>query len=583
MSRTPREAAEAAIAADRAHDDPAIWIARPPDAAILERAAALEAEGPRGRPLWGRVFAVKDNIDVAGMPTTAACPGFAYTPAASAPAVAALEAAGALLLGKTNLDQFATGLVGTRSPYGVARNVFDAALVPGGSSSGSGPVVAAGIADFALGTDTAGSGRVPAAFGNIVGLKPTPGSISARGMVPACRSLDTISVFAGSVDLALAAARAMAGFDAADPFARRLPWPCPAGAERTYLDRAAPPPGLRIATADIAALCDPAYAGVHAAVASRLGAERVDLSIFFALARELYAGPWVAERSAALAGAMAASPDILHPVTRRILEDGLSRRSVDAFRAFDLLAETRRAAEALFARYDAILLPTAPFCPSLAEDRADPLGPNLRLGTFTNFANLCAMAAIAVPGGFTPQGLPVGMMVLGPAFSEGRLAGIADAVHRAATDRIGATATALPQAAAAAPLGAQEAALFCIGAHMSGLPLNGALTARGGRFLRVAATQPVYRLHALGGRPGMYRTGGSDGAAIAGEVWAMPLATLGALLAEIPPPLGLGSVLLQDGSCLGFLAEPVGLAEAPDITACGGWREWLAARRSATA
>lgn len=582
MSRTPREAAEAAIAADHAHDDKAIWITRLDDAAIRARARELEAEGPRGRPLWGMSFAVKDNIDAASLPTTAACPGFAYMPAASAPAVAALEAAGALLLGKTNLDQFATGLVGTRSPYGVARNVFDAGRVPGGSSSGSGPVVAAGIADFALGTDTAGSGRVPAAFGNIVGLKPTPGSISARGMVPACRSLDTISVFAGSVDLALQAARVMAGFDAADPYARRLPWPCPAGAERAYLDRAAMPPALRIATADIAALCDPGYGRVHAEVASRLGAEIVDLSMFFALARELYAGPWVAERSAALAEAMAASPDILHPVTRRILEDGLSRRSVDAFRAFDLLAETRRAAEALFARYDAILLPTAPFCPSLAEDAADRLGPNLRLGSFTNFANLCAMAAIAVPGGFTAAGEPVGLMLLGPAFSEGRLAGIADAIHRAATDRIGATGQTLPEAAAAAPLGAQEAALFCIGAHMSGLPLNGALTARGGRFLRVAATQPAYRLHALGGRPGMYRSA-TDGAAITGEVWAMPLATLGALLAEIPSPLGLGSVMLQDGPCLGFLAEPAGLAEAPDITAFGGWREWLAARRSATA
>ena len=575
QAASPRAAAEAALAADRAHDDKVIWIARLDDAAIRARAAALEAEGPQGRPLWGVPFAVKDNIDVAGLPTSAACPGFAYMPATSAPSVAALEAAGALLLGKTNLDQFATGLVGTRSPYGVPRNVFDAGRVPGGSSSGSGAVVAAGIAAFALGTDTAGSGRVPAAFGNIVGLKPTPGSISARGMVPACRSLDTISVFAQSVDAALAAARAMAGFDAADPYARRQTPALPAGTERAYLHRAAWAAGARVATADVASLCDPGYAEVHQFVAARLGAENVDLSLFFALARELYAGPWVAERSAALADAMDVAPDILFPVTRHILEGGLTRRTIDAFRAFDLLMETRRAAEQLFARYDALLLPVAPFCPTLAQDAADPLGPNLRLGTFTNFANLCAMAAFAVPGGFTKDGEPVGMMLLGPAFSEGRLAALADAVHRAATDRVGATALALPPAAAAAPLAAHEVALFCIGAHMSGLPLNGAIAGRGGRFLREAATQPAYRLHALGGRPGMYRVG-ADGAAIAGEVWAMPTATLGALLAEIPAPLGLGPVLLQDGPCLGFLAEPAGLSEAPDITVHGGWRTWLA-------
>ena len=564
----PVAAAEAALAADRAHDDPALWITRVPGNEVLARARALEREGPGGRPLWGVPFAVKDNLDVAGMATTAACPGFAYRPALSAPAVQRLLDAGAVLLGKTNLDQFATGLVGTRSPYGVPRNLFDPARVPGGSSSGSACAVGAGIASFALGTDTAGSGRVPAAFANIVGLKPTPGSVSARGMVPACCSLDTVSVFAGSVDAGLAVLRVIAGFDAADPYARRAPF--------DHLPRAGLAAGARIATADVAALCDPATARLHRRAARLLRAEDVDIRPFLVLARLLYEGPWVAERSAALRGPLAREPDILHPVTRAILEAGLERRTVDAFAAFERQAETRRAAEALFAQYDALLLPTAPFCPTLAEVAADPLGPNSRLGAFTNFANLCGMAAIAVPGGFGEDGAPVGMTLLGPAWSEGRLAPIADALHRAMADRIGATALPLPAPAAADVPAAGETALFCIGAHMSGLGLNHQLTARGGRLLRAATTAPVYRLFTLGTRPGLVR--GAAGAAIAGEVWVLPTAALGDLLGEVAPPLGFGTVALADGRCLGFLAEAAGVAGAEDITGFGGWRAWLAAQ-----
>src|ERR1700722_4488181 len=275
--------AEAAIAADRAHADPAIWIARRPDDAVLADARRLEAEGPFGRALWGVPFAVKDNIDVAGMPTTAACPGFSYVPEADATAVRRLLDAGAVLLGKTNLDQFATGLVGTRSPYGVPRNVFDAKLVPGGSSSGSACAVAAGIVPFALGTDTAGSGRVPAAFANIVGLKPTPGSVSARGMVPACRSIDTISVFARTVDEALTVQRVIAGFDAEGPYSRTAPFP--------HLRRGAVL--TRVAMADVAALCEPAVATAYGQAAALLSAVPTDIDIFLNVARLLYQGPWV--------------------------------------------------------------------------------------------------------------------------------------------------------------------------------------------------------------------------------------------------------------------------------------------------
>jgi allophanate hydrolase len=469
-----------------------------------------------------------------------------------------------------------------RSPHGVPRNVFSARHVPGGSSSGSAVAVAAGIVDVALGTDTAGSGRVPAAFGNIVGLKPTLGSVPAIGMVPACRSVDTISVFARSVDAALAVQRVIAGYHAADPYSR----PAPAG----YLRRAALPPGLRVAVADVAGLCDPGWAAGYRAAAALFETRPVDLAPFLGIARLLYDGPWVAERSSALREVVEGRPEIMHPVTRAIVAGGMARRTVDAFDAFHALAQVRRQAAELFAGVEALLLPTAPFCPTLAELAADPIGPNARLGTFTNFVNLCDLAAIAVPAGFDADGLPVGVTVLGPAWSEGRLAAIAAHIH----------GSLVPGAAAPAPpdaLAADETALFCIGAHMSGLGLNHQITALGGRFLRAARTVPEYRLHALGARPGMARMAGggeiageagggaiagqAGGGAIAGEVWALPTAAIGALLAQVPAPLGFGTVALEDGPCLGFLAEAHALAGAPDITGLGGWRAWLATRPNA--
>ena len=563
----PVEAAKAALAADSAHADPAIWITRLPDAAILEQARKLQGEGPCGRPLWGVPFAVKDNIDIAGLPTTAACPGFAYTATSTAPAVQRLLDAGALLLGKTNLDQFASGLVGTRSPYGVPRNVFDPARVPGGSSSGSAVAVAAGIVRFAIGTDTAGSGRVPAAFSHIVGLKPTLGSMPTRGVVPACRSVDTASVFAPSVDETLAVARLMARYDPDDAYSRPAPFP--------HLRRAAPPPHRRIAMADVAPQCAAETFAGYQAAARHLGAEIVDVAPFLEIARLLYEGPWVAERTAALRTLIEEQSEILHPVTCEILRMGFTRNGVDAFEAFHRLAEAKRIAQRLFERYDALLLPTAPFCPTLAAVQADPIGLNRHLGTFTNFVNLCDMAAYAVPAGFGTDGLPVGVTLLGPAWSEGRLAGLADGLHRAFANTIGATGHSLPPAAAADPLAPDETALFCIGAHMAGLPLNAQITGLGGRFLRDAHTLPEYRLYALGNRPGMVRS--ADGAAIAGEIWALPTAAIGTLLGEVPPPLGFGTIALQGGPCLGFLAEAAGTADALDITRFGGWRGWLQA------
>ena len=560
---TPCGQVRAAIAADHAYADPALWIHRVPDADLLARAAALEAEGPRDRPLWGVPVAVKDNIDVAGMPTTAGCPDYAYVPDADAPAVARLLAAGAIVMGKTNLDQFATGLVGVRSPYGVPRNPFDPLRVPGGSSSGSGVAVAAGIVPVSLGTDTAGSGRVPAAFGNIVGLKPTVGAIPSCGMVPACRSIDTVSIFARTVDEALAVARVVAGYDAADPYSR-VPPP-------GYLRRGALATSGRVAVAGDLSACDADVADTVRRAAASVGAESVPVAPFLQIARLLYDGPWVAERTSALR-AMLDRPGSLHPVTRAILAGGLDRRAVDAFGAFHQLAGVRRQAEALFATFDALLVPTAPSCPTLAELDADPIGPNSRLGAYTNWVNLCGLSAIAVPAGMGRDG-PVGITVIGPAWAEGRIAALADRLHRAATDRMGATSQPLLPPAVPDPLAPDETALFCIGAHMVGLPLNGHLTALGARFLREGRTAPEYSLYALGTRPGLVRGGTGS---IAGEVWAVPTAAVGPLLAQVPPPLGFGTAQLLDGPCLAFLAEAAGVAGAHDITGLGGWRAFLA-------
>jgi allophanate hydrolase len=402
---------------------------------------------------------------------------------------------------------------------------------------------------------------VPAAFGNIVGLKPTIGSVPAGGMVPACRSIDTISVFARSVDEALAVQRIIAGFDPTDPYARRAPFP--------HLRRAALSSRRRVAMGNVASLCDPAVATAYRDAGVFLNAEPVDMALFLEVANLLYEGPWVAERTAALRTVIETRPHIVFPVTRAILELGLRRLTVDAFDAFHLLQQARREAELLFANYDALLLPTAPFCPTLAEVAADPYDPNRRLGTFTNFANLCDMAAFAVPIG-RPA---IGGVLLGPAWSEGRLAPLADLLHRQFATTVGATVQRLPPPAEPNPLEANETALFCIGAHMSGLPLNWQLTAVGGRFMREAQTQSVYRLFALDNRPGMVRA--QDGAAITGEVWALPTAAIGVLLAQVPPPLSFGTVTLDDGPCLGFLAESAGVADATDITHLGGWRAWL--------
>jgi len=576
------EAVYARIAAD---DDPALWIALVPREEVLARArmlAALPAEARTKLPLYGLPFALKDNIDVAGMPTTAACPAFAYTPEVDANVAARLLASGAILIGKTNLDQFATGLVGVRSPYGTPRNAFDRAYTPGGSSSGSATAVAKGLVSFALGTDTAGSGRVPAAFNNIVGLKPTRGLIGASGVVPACRSLDCVSIFALTVFDAADVLAVASGEDAADPFGRAAPagWsPRPQPAQGKFRFGVPREDQLHFfGNAETPAL-------FHAAVAAleKLGGTwtEIDYAPFAAAAALLYQGPWIAERYAAVGAFVEQHPEAVHPVTRAIIEGGRKPSAAEAFGGLYRIEAIKRATAPVWRANDFLLLPTAGTIYPVDAIERDPITLNSNLGYYTNFVNLLDLAAIAVPAGVQANKLPFGVTLVAPAWHEARLAGWAEAFHRAQRLPLGATAAKMPPAAERGKGTAYPSVpLLVVGAHMQGLPLNGQLTALGARFAAPVNTAPKYRFYDLGGtpaRPGLVRAAnGARGGAIAGEIYDVPVESVGAFLAQIPPPLGLGSVELTDGRWVkGFLCEAYAVAKAKDITKTGGWRAYL--------
>lgn len=575
---TPLEVIEEVIARRARLADPAVFISTVPDDDLRAAAKALMVAGPEGKPLWGVPFAVKDNIDAAGLPTTAACPAYAYDPAADSAVVARLRAAGAIVIGKTNLDQFATGLNGTRSPYGAPRSVFNADYVSGGSSSGSAVAVAAGICSFALGTDTAGSGRVPAAFNNLVGIKPTPGRVPNTGVVPACRSVDVVTVFAGSVEDGVAVRRVMDGPDAGDPFSRAaVPAPLPprprigvlAGAEREFYGNT-----------EVEALYDAALAR-----AESLGATLIpfDYAPFREAAALLYDGPWVAERLAAVEGFLDTNAGDFDPTVRKIIEGAKGKTAVEAFRGRYRLEELRKAVAPVWDAVDMLLLPTSPTTHTVADMLADPLAKNSQFGRYTNFANLLGYAAIAVPAGFGPSGLPAGVTLVGPAFSDDALAPFAAAMHAAAACGMGRdTAAAVPPAPAP---GIPEGMLpICVvGAHLTGMPLNRELTGPGGFLLRATKTAPGYRLYALAGtvppKPGMIHEPGFQGPGLAVEVWALPAAAFGAFVAAIPAPLGVGKITLDDGSQVtGFLCEAHALTGAEEITRYGGWRAYRAAQ-----
>jgi len=432
----PQDVVARSYAGIRRHADPAIFIALREEAEVLAEAAALVRDSDRTLPLYGIPIAVKDNIDVKGLPTTAACPAFGYRPAKDATAVARLRRAGALILGKTNLDQFATGLVGVRTPYGIGRNLFNDTLIPGGSSAGSALAVAAGFVPLALGTDTAGSGRVPAAFGNIVGLKPSRGMVSCSGVVPACRTLDCVSVFSLTVDDAIAALKVIAGADDADPYTR----PRPVGAVGPMPDGVrlgVPLPGERLFFGDTRSA--EAYDAALDKLAS-LGANIVEIDIkpFYEAARLLYEGPWVAERYLVTKALIASAPEALHPVTRQIILAGAHRTAADTFAAFYRLEELRRGADRTFRSIDALALPTAPTIYTVVQVLDDPIGLNSRLGTYTNFANLLDLCALAVPAAMRDDGVPFGISLLAPAGQDAALAGIGRHFHAAAGLPLGA-------------------------------------------------------------------------------------------------------------------------------------------------
>ncbi|RUM00794.1 allophanate hydrolase [Rhizobium chutanense] len=579
--KSPLDVVETVIARRAASKDPAIFITPTPDEALRAEAHALmeRAPEPNSLPLWGIPFAVKDNIDVEGLPTTAACPAFAHDPEKDATVVARLRAAGAIVIGKTNLDQFATGLNGTRSPYGAPRSVFDENYVSGGSSSGSAVAVASGLASFALGTDTAGSGRVPAAFNNLVGIKPTPGLVPNVGVVPACRSVDVVTVFAATVGDGVAIRKVMEGYDAADPFSRRA------------LPSSLPATDLRIGVLDgaeweffgnrhVEALYDAAIERARA-----LGATIVpfDYAPFRQAAELLYNGPWVAERLAAVKDFLATNAADFDPTVRTIIEGAKAYDAVAAFEGRYKLEALRQKTRKEWEKADILMLPTSPTTYTVEEMMADPIVKNGHFGRYTNFANLLDCAAIAVPAGFDADGhLPAGVTLIGTAFTDDALAPFADAMHRTLNAGMGKDRVAvIPEASLVPQAEDGLVPIVVVGAHLTGMPLNHELTGPGGKRIKCCRTAADYRLFVLPGtvppKPGLIREPGFDGKGLEVEVWKVTPEAFGRFVQNIPAPLGIGKVTLDDGSQIsGFLCEAHAIEGAREITELGGWRAYIA-------
>ncbi|AGB77854.1 allophanate hydrolase [Enterobacteriaceae bacterium strain FGI 57] len=552
------------------------WIVLASETQLREQIDALlphYQQQPERYPLFGIPFAIKDNVDAAGWPTTAACPAIATVAERDATAVAKLKAAGAILIGKTNLDQFATGLVGTRSPYGAVANAFNPDYVSGGSSSGSASVVARGLVPFALGTDTAGSGRVPAGFNNIVGLKPTKGWLSATGVFPACRLNDTLSVFALTVDDAWQVATLAGGFDSEDAYSRSNPATAPA----TFSQN----PVLAIPDAlvffDDSAAEQAWQAALGALRESGVTLKPIDFTAFYQLAEQLYQGPWVAERTVAV-GDTLNHPEQMDPTVHTIIAAGLNYSAVEAFKAEYLRAELARKIQTALAEVDALVVPTSPTIHTLADMAREPIRFNSQFGTYTNFTNLADLSALALPAPFRADGLPAGITLLAPAWHDRALADFGRRWQQQLALPLGATGHAFPAIYPSLPLSEHHVRVAVVGAHLRGMPLNFQLTQRDAVFVEATETAARYRLFALANtqppKPGIVRD--TDGAAIQVELWDIPLARFGEFVAEIPAPLGIGSLELADGRWVkGFICEPAALNDATDITEFKGWRHWV--------
>ena len=560
-----------------------VWITLVDEKESFARAQKLEAISDHSAlPLYGIPFAVKDNFDVAGLPTTAACPEFSHVASETATAVQRLLNAGAILIGKTNMDQFATGLVGTRTPYGICSSVFNSEYISGGSSSGSAVSVASGLVSFALGTDTAGSGRVPAAFNQLVGLKPTRGLVSTHALLPACRTVDCVSVFAETCADAARVLRVIQGVGAKDAYSRTAtpgegatPW-----TSSRFKFGVPAEESLEFFGDDES---KSAYANAVDAL-ERLGgtASRFDYELFRSAASLLYSGPWVAERTAAVKEFAAEHPDAFDATVGAIIRGGERYSAVDSFLGAYTLQEIRRKTDAVLDEVDFLLLPTAPTTYKISEVLAAPIELNSRLGYYTNFVNLLDMAAVAIPTGMKGNGLPFGVSLIGKAFTDDGLLSMADRLHRELATTLGGSERLLADTPAiengAAPRGCVLMAV--VGAHLSGQPLNWQLTQRKARLVRAVRTHADYKLYALPNtappKPGLVYSPGFGGKGIELEVWAMPEDTVGTFLVGIPAPLSLGTVRLEDGTSVkGFLCEPFGIEGAEDITHLGGWRAYL--------
>ncbi|MBB4858942.1 allophanate hydrolase [Novosphingobium chloroacetimidivorans] len=566
--RTAVDVAEETLARIEAYDavQRAIWISRAEREDVLAAARSVDARIAAGEvlPLAGVPFAVKDNIDVAGLETTAACPAFAYAPEASATVIEQLLSAGAICVGKTNLDQFATGLNGSRSPYGVPRNAHNLAYVSGGSSAGSSVAVAAGLVPFALGTDTAGSGRVPAAFQHLIGFKPTKGRWSTRGLVPACRTLDCITVFTDDTADARLVDGVLAGFDSADPYSKPR-------ADKPVVPRriGVPRPGQRVFFGDPESeyLYDQALDTF-----AQLGElVEVDMAPLLEAALLLYGGPWVAERTAAISAMLSGNPNAIDPTVREVVEQGLNYSAVDVFNGIYRMAEIKRHADTLWQDIDLMVFPTTGTTYRVSEMLAAPVALNSNLGLYTNFVNLLDMAALAVPAGVRANATGFGVTLIGPADTDRALLDVADAYLAAA------------QLPSPPPLDLegkmQTVKLAVVGAHLKDMPLHWQLTSRDATFVGAFETAPNYRLYAMADsvppKPALVHS--VDGAPIKVEVYELGVAEFGSFVVEVPAPLAIGTVTLADGTSVkGFVAEPRALTGARDITDLGGWRAYIA-------
>jgi allophanate hydrolase len=571
---------------DKRGDD-SVWIHLIAREQALQAAKAIEKTSAIGKPLWGIPFSVKDCNDIDGLPTTNALREFSYIADHTGQALQRLFDAGAILIGKTNMDQFGIGLVGVRTPYGACSSVFNNDFISGGSSSGSAVSVAAGLCTFSIGNDAAGSGRVPAAFNNIVGIKPTPGlvsnsCVSGGGCV---KTIETVSVFSLTVEDGMTVLKLMAGYDPTYPFSKPE-------ADVVSLDIVAAPPSFKFgipkgdalrffSDTDAQRLFSQAVARMQ-----EMGGQvvEIDFAAFDEVQRILYDGPWISERALSLDPVLAKHGDHIHPVTRTILERSGEFSALDTFRAIHRIAELKCETRAVWDEVAVLMVPTTPTIYRKSEVLADPIALNSKLGIYTNFVNLMGLCGIAVPGGFRDDGLPLGITFLAPGFAEARVAGVAAEFHRRTGLPLGAFDNAYPARrktqTVISTAGRREIAV--VGAHLSGMPLNGELTSRDGKFIRLGRTTQNYRLFALAGtipaKPGLIRREGATGPGIEIEIWSLPTEGFGDFVSTVSSPLCIGKISLEDGSIIsGFLCEPAALENAKDITAFGGWRNFLSA------